>query len=108
MSVILCEVCLSVILRQVCLSVILGQVCQSVILGQVCLSVILVQVCPSVILVHVCLSVIPGTELHGKNLVASRASELKKLLALTKIWWPSIMHRNALLDVLYLSEQKQL
>ena len=33
-----------------------------------------------------------GTELRGKNLVASRDSKFKKLLALTKIQWPSIMH----------------
>ena len=41
-----------------------------------------------------------GTELHGKGLVASRASNFKKLLALTKIQWPSIMHINALVDVI--------
>ena len=31
-----------------------------------------------------------GTELRWKNLVASRASNFKKLLALAKIHWPSI------------------
>ena len=40
----------------------------------------------------------PGTELRGKNLVASRASKFKKLLALTKIQWPSIIHKNALVQ----------
>ena len=40
-----------------------------------------------------------GTELHGKSLVASRASKFKKLLALTNIQWPSNMHRNSLVDV---------
>ena len=48
-----------------------------------------------------------GTELCGKNLVASRASKLKKLLALTKNQWPSIMYKNALVDVIYLPEQKK-
>ena len=42
---------------------------------------------------------VTGTELRGKNLVASRASKFKKLLALTKIQWPSIMHKNALVYV---------
>ena len=49
-----------------------------------------------------------GTELQGQNLVASRASKCKKLLALTQIHWPPIMQRNALVDVMCLSEQKQL
>ena len=48
---------------------------------------------------------VTGTELRGKNLVASRARKFKKLLALTKIQWPSIMHKNALVDIICLSEQ---
>ena len=48
-----------------------------------------------------------GTELCGKPLVASRASKFNKLLALTKIQWPPIMHRNALVNIIYLPEQKQ-
>ena len=49
-----------------------------------------------------------GTELCGKPLVDSRASKLKKLLALTKIQWPLIMHKNALVDVICQPEQKQI
>ena len=37
-----------------------------------------------------------GQNFVKKNLVASRASDLKMLLALTKIHWPSIIHGNAL------------
>ena len=36
-----------------------------------------------------------GTELRGKSLPASRASKFQKLLALTKIHWPSITHFGA-------------
>ena len=46
-----------------------------------------------------------GTELRGKNLVASRASQFKRLLALTKIQWPSIM-RKIFWWMSYIPEQK--
>ena len=50
---------------------------------------------------------IPGTELRGKNMVASRVSSFKKLLALTKIQWPLIMHRSAFMDVIYIHQIKK-
>ena len=49
-----------------------------------------------------------GTELRGKNVVASRASNFKNVLAITKIHWLSITHRNVFVDVICLQEQKQL